>query len=103
MSKSKEEITRDVEKTRSQAKRAVEEVEEVWSGKNAIASAWRSTKDTCFRAQDKVIETKEAIDERITGNIYSSIGIAFGVGAMAGYIVTRRARAKPKRSRKRKY
>ncbi len=98
MSKSKEEITRDVEKTRSQAKRAVEDVEEVWSGKNAIASAWRSTKDTCFRAQDKVIGTKEAIDERITGNIYSSIGIAFGVGAMVGYFVT----SKPKRSRKRK-
>lgn len=97
MSRSKDEITRDVENTRSQARRAVENVGDVWSGQNAIASVWRSTKDTYFRAQDKVLDTRDAVHDRITGNVYSSIGIALGVGAIIGYFVTNKPR---KRKRK---
>jgi ElaB/YqjD/DUF883 family membrane-anchored ribosome-binding protein len=96
MEKSKEEIARDVDQTRSEAKRALRNVGEVWTGKNAVASAWRSTKGSYFRAQDKVVDVAQATDDRIRSNIYASLGIALGVGAIIGFFIT------DKRSRKRK-
>ncbi|MEO6184276.1 MAG: hypothetical protein ABIP71_14450 [Verrucomicrobiota bacterium] len=87
-SKSKKETTRDVEQTRAEAKRAFREAGDVWSGKNAVASAWRSTKGTYLRAQDKVVESVEATDDVIRSNLYSSIGIALGVGAIIGFFCT---------------
>jgi len=98
MEKSKEEISRDVEKTRSEAKRALRNVGEVWSGKNAVASAWRSTKGTYFRAQDKVVDAAQATDDRIRSNIYASVGIALGVGAIIGFFATNKP-ARKKRTR----
>jgi ElaB/YqjD/DUF883 family membrane-anchored ribosome-binding protein len=98
MDKSKEEVARDVEQTRSEAKRALRNVGEVWSGKNAVASAWRSTKGTYFRAQDKVLDAAETTDDTIRSHVYASIGIALGVGAIVGFFVTNKP-SKKKRNR----
>ena len=95
--RSKEEVARDVEQTRAEAKRAVRNAGEVWSGQNAVASAWRSTKGTYFRAHDKVLDGAYAVDDTVHENIYAAIGIALGLGALVGYFAT----SKPLR-RKRK-
>lgn len=96
--KSKEEIARDVEQTRLQAKRVLKEAGEVWSGKNAVASAWRSTKGGYFRAQDKVAQTAETTDEAIRTNIYTSLGVALGVGMILG-LLTRNKSHKARRNK----
>ena len=94
MEKSKEEVSRDVEQTRAEAKEALRDVGEVWSGKNAVASAWRSTKGTYFRAQDAVVGAAQTTDQTLRSNIYSSLGIAFVVGATVGFFVTRKSTRK---------
>ncbi len=89
-----EEAARDAEQTRSEARRALRNAGDVWSGQNAVASAWRSTKGGYFRAQDKVIETAAVADDAIRTNIYASVGIALGVGAIIGFFVTKKPRHK---------
>lgn len=94
-----EEVARDVEQTRSEAKRALRNAGEVWSGRNAIASAWRSTKRSYFRAHDKVADAASATDNTVREKIYASVGIAVGVGAAIGYLLTSRPRSRRKRKR----
>ncbi len=94
--KSKEEIARDVEQTRLQAKHALQNAGEVWTGKNAVASAWRSTKGSYFRAHDKVLETVENTDETIRTNLYSTLGIATGFGALLGFLKAGKSRKSAK-------
>jgi hypothetical protein len=60
--RSLKEVRQDVENTRADAKRALRNVGEVWSGRNAVASAWRSTKQTYWRTQDKVADTVYGAD-----------------------------------------
>jgi ElaB/YqjD/DUF883 family membrane-anchored ribosome-binding protein len=99
MEKTKEEITRDVERTRARTRAAVENANDVWTGRNAVASAWRSTKGTYFRAQDAVLDTAHSADQTVRSNIYSSVGIALGLGAILGFFLTAKSSS---RKRKRK-
>ena len=96
MERSKEEVARDVEETTAEVQHALREAGEVWSGKNAVASVWRSTKGSYFRAQDKVIDAARVTDDQIRSNIYSSIGIAFAVGTIVGFFATRKPQRKTK-------
>lgn len=100
MQKSKEEIAEDVEQTRADAKYALENAREVWSGRNAAAATWRSTKGAYFRAQDKIVDTAEAADETIRSNIYSSIGIALGAGALLGFFLARKSKRRAKNAKR---
>lgn len=95
--KSKEEIAQDVEETRVEAKRALRNVGDVWKGKNAIASAWRSTKGGYFRAQEMVVDAVETTDDKLRSNIYKSLGITIGIGAILGFFLTNRPRLRKRR------
>jgi ElaB/YqjD/DUF883 family membrane-anchored ribosome-binding protein len=94
--RSLKEVKQDVENTRADAKRALRNVGEVWSGRNAVASAWRSTKQTYWRTQDKVADTVYGADKSVRENVYMSAGIALGVGAILGYFLTNKSRKKKK-------
>lgn len=94
--RSKEEVTRDVEQTRLATKRALKNAGEVWSGRNAIASAWRSTKSTYLRTQDKIADTAYVANKQVHQNVYTALGAALGIGAILGYFLTK----KPSRKRK---
>jgi ElaB/YqjD/DUF883 family membrane-anchored ribosome-binding protein len=96
--RSKEEVAREVEQTRAEAKRATKNATEVWSGRNSVASAWRTTKDKYYDVHDKVADTAHATDEAIRDNLYAALGIALGIGAIVGYFATN----KPARSKKQK-
>ncbi len=84
--KSKHEVARDVEVTRAEAQRALRNASEVWSGKNVVASAWRSTKGKYRRTQDRIADSAHASDEALRTHIYSSIGVAVGIGALMGFL-----------------
>jgi ElaB/YqjD/DUF883 family membrane-anchored ribosome-binding protein len=94
--RSREEVVRDVEQTRAEAKRAFRNAGEVWSGRNAVASAWRSTKRTYWRTHDKIADTAYAADTTVRENVYPSVGVALSIGAVLGYFLT----SKPTKKRK---
>jgi ElaB/YqjD/DUF883 family membrane-anchored ribosome-binding protein len=95
--RSRQEVARDVESTRNEARRALRNAGEVWSGRNAIASAWRSTKRKYYTAQDKISESAYVADNTVRENVYPSVGIALGVGAILGYFLTRKPQPRHKR------
>lgn len=98
--KSKEDVLRDVEEKRLVAEEALKNAGEIWSGKNAVADVWRSTKSRYLQAQDKVVVAAQTTDQTIRANIYTSLGLAVGLGVIAGYLATRAPRRR-KRSRRR--
>jgi ElaB/YqjD/DUF883 family membrane-anchored ribosome-binding protein len=92
--KTTEEAARDVEQTRTEARRALKNVGEVWSGRNAVASAWRTTKGGYLRTQDKVVNKVAVADDTIRTNVYASVGIALGLGGILGFFLTKKPRRK---------
>jgi ElaB/YqjD/DUF883 family membrane-anchored ribosome-binding protein len=57
---------------------------------NRLAAALEKGKDAWEFARDKAVEGAEVTDEAIRGNLYSSIGVAFAVGAVLGFLIGRR-------------
>jgi len=49
-----------------------------------------SAKEITGRVRDKAVEGAKAADEAVRDNPYQAIGIAFGVGALVGYLAMRR-------------
>jgi ElaB/YqjD/DUF883 family membrane-anchored ribosome-binding protein len=88
--RSKEEILRDIEETRKEAKQTLKGTKKAWSGGNAVAHAWRATKEKTADTKDKVVAKTQAVDEAICNNIYRSIGIALCAGAVAGFLIRMR-------------
>ena len=48
-----------------------------------------SAKDTVGRVRDQAVECAKATDEAVRQHPYQALGIAFGVGALLGYLVSR--------------
>ena len=55
-----------------------------------LAAALESAQEIAGRVRDKAVEGAKAADEAVRDNPYQAIGIAFGVGAIVGYLVARR-------------
>lgn len=66
---------------------AGEKVKEV---RARLAKALESAKATTEYLQDKTVQTAKAADETIREHPYESIGVAFGVGLLIGFLVGRR-------------
>ena len=64
--------------------------EKVSEARQRLASALESGKEVCGRAREKAAEGVKAADELVHEHPYQAIGIAFGVGALIGYLVSRR-------------
>ena len=64
--------------------------EKVAEARARLASALESAKEIAGRVRDKAVEGAKAADEAVRDNPYQAIGIAFGVGALVGYLATRR-------------
>jgi len=58
--------------------------------RNRLSSTLDSAKKTCAAVQRKTIESAQATDKVIRANPYQAIGIAFGVGALIGFLFNRR-------------
>jgi ElaB/YqjD/DUF883 family membrane-anchored ribosome-binding protein len=58
-----------------------------------VTSRLRQLKDTCRRLQQQAVQSARATDRMLRRYPYSALGVAFGIGLLAGVILI-----KPKRS-----
>ena len=64
--------------------------EKVGEARQRLAAALDSAKEMAGRVRDKAVEGAEAADEAVHEHPYPVIGIAFGVGALIGFLAARR-------------
>ena len=64
--------------------------EKVVEARRRLTSAIEKGKETWNAVQEKAIAGAKATDQVIRENPYKSLGIAFGVGALIGYLLRRR-------------
>jgi ElaB/YqjD/DUF883 family membrane-anchored ribosome-binding protein len=64
--------------------------EKVSDARKRLAAALESGKEIYGRVREKAVEGVKAADEVVHEHPYQAIGIAFGVGALIGYLVSRR-------------
>jgi ElaB/YqjD/DUF883 family membrane-anchored ribosome-binding protein len=64
--------------------------EKVADARKRLAAALDNAKDIAGRVRDKAVEGAQAADEAVREHPYQAIGIAFGVGALIGYLASRR-------------
>jgi ElaB/YqjD/DUF883 family membrane-anchored ribosome-binding protein len=64
--------------------------EKVSEARHRLAAALDSGKEMYGRVRDKAVESAKTADETVHEHPYQAIGIAFGVGALIGYLAARR-------------
>jgi ElaB/YqjD/DUF883 family membrane-anchored ribosome-binding protein len=64
--------------------------EKVSEARRRLAAALDGGRKIFGRAKEKAVEGAKATDEALREHPYQAIGIAFGVGAIVGYLVARR-------------
>jgi ElaB/YqjD/DUF883 family membrane-anchored ribosome-binding protein len=64
--------------------------EKVADARKRLAVALESAKEIAGRVRDRAVDYAKASDEAVHEHPYLAIGIAFGVGALLGYLVVRR-------------
>lgn len=64
--------------------------EQVSAARKRLAEALESGKEMYGRVREKAVEGVKAADEVVHEHPYQAIGIALGVGALIGYLVSRR-------------
>ena len=64
--------------------------EKVSEARKRLAAALERGKEIYGRVKEKAVEGAKAADEAVHEHPYQAIGIAFGVGALLGYLVARR-------------
>ena len=64
--------------------------EKVSEARKRLAAALESGKEIYGRVRDKTVERARAADQTMHEHPYQAIGIALGVGALLGYLVSRR-------------
>jgi ElaB/YqjD/DUF883 family membrane-anchored ribosome-binding protein len=64
--------------------------EKVSEARQRLAAALDSAKEIAGCVRDKAVESAKAADEAVHEHPYQAIGIAFGVGALIGYLAARR-------------
>jgi len=64
--------------------------DKVSEARKRLAAALEQGKEMCGRVREKAIEGAKAADEAVHEHPYQAIGIAFGIGALLSYLVTRR-------------
>ena len=64
--------------------------EKVAEARKRLAAALESGKEVCGRVRDKAVEGAQAADEAVRAHPYQAMGIAFGLGAIVGYLAVRR-------------
>lgn len=64
--------------------------EKVIEARRRLTAALERGKEAWSQAQAKAVESAQATDRIIRSHPYQSIGIAFGVGALLGLLITRR-------------
>jgi ElaB/YqjD/DUF883 family membrane-anchored ribosome-binding protein len=64
--------------------------EKVSEARKRLAAALESGRKILGQVKDKAVEGAKATDEAVREHPYQALAIAFGVGAIAGYLISRR-------------
>jgi len=64
--------------------------EKVVEARNRLSAALAAAKDTYVAVQKKAVEGAKATDKVIHEKPYHAMGVAFGIGALVGYLIARR-------------
>jgi ElaB/YqjD/DUF883 family membrane-anchored ribosome-binding protein len=64
--------------------------DKVVEARRRLANALERGRDVYERVHDKALQGARATDEMVWSHPYQAIGIAFGVGALLGFLLTRR-------------
>ena len=64
--------------------------DKVIEARKRLTTALEKGRDAWDFARDKAVEGARVTDEAIRNNPYQVIGVAFGVGALLGFLLTRR-------------
>ena len=64
--------------------------EKVGEARRRLAAALDKGKELYGRVRDKAVEGAKATDETVRAHPYEAIGMAFGVGALIGFLLSRR-------------
>ena len=64
--------------------------EKVGEARQRLAAALERGKEVYDRVSEKAVECTTATDEALHAHPYQAIGVAFGVGALVGYLAARR-------------
>ena len=64
--------------------------EKVADARKRLADALEGAKEIAGRVRDQAVDYAKATDEAVRENPYKAIGIALGVGALLGYLLSRR-------------
>ena len=66
--------------------------DKVAEARKRLAAALESGKELIGRVREKAVERAKAADQVVRENPYQTIAIAFGVGAVIGFLLARRDR-----------
>jgi ElaB/YqjD/DUF883 family membrane-anchored ribosome-binding protein len=64
--------------------------EKVGEARKRLAAALERGKEIYGRVREKAVEGAKATDEAVREHPYQAMAVAFGVGAIVGYLVARR-------------
>jgi ElaB/YqjD/DUF883 family membrane-anchored ribosome-binding protein len=64
--------------------------EKVSEARKRLAAALERGKEIANRVKDKAVEGAKATDEAVREHPYQAMAVAFGVGAIIGYLIARR-------------
>src|ERR1035438_3558060 len=73
--------------------------DKVAEARRRLAAALESGKQVFGRVRERAVEGAKAADELVRENPYQTLVIAFGVGAVIGYLLGRRGREKSRHSK----
>ena len=68
--------------------------EKVGEARKRLAAALERAKEIAGRVRDKTVQAAKATDEAVHEHPYQAMAIAFGVGALIGFVVARRCACK---------
>ncbi len=64
--------------------------EQVIEARNRLTAAMSAAKETCADLQKKAVQGAKAADKVIRDKPYHAVGVAFGLGALVGFLLSRR-------------
>ncbi len=64
--------------------------EKVGEARKRLAAALESGKKIFGQVKDKAVEGAKATDEAVREHPYQALAVAFGIGAIVGYLISRR-------------
>jgi len=95
MSKQSEAVSNDINALADDARALLKDTaamtgDKVADARKRLEAALESAKEICGRVQEKAIEGAKATDKAVREHPYQAVGVAFGIGLLVGYLLSRR-------------